>query len=61
MKFMISWGKCFWKDEEGLETLELMLIIAVVVFIALMFKDRIIKWITGLLNYGDSKVSQFEN
>lgn len=43
--------KNFWNDEEGLQTLEIMLIIAVIVVIALLFRDRIMGWIEDLLNF----------
>ena len=35
----------FWREEEGLGTLEIVLIIAVVIILALLFKD----WIINLL------------
>lgn len=53
--------KNFWKDEEGLQTLELMLIIAVIVVIALMFRDQIMGWITDLLDFGDGIVGDFQS
>lgn len=60
MKSLVLWGKKFWKDEEGIETLELMLIIAVVVFIALMFRNQIKDWMSGLISYGNNEINQFE-
>ncbi|HEU5140383.1 MAG TPA: Flp1 family type IVb pilin [Bacillales bacterium] len=59
MKAIMSWGKKFWKDEEGLQTLEMMLIIAVIVVIALLFRERIMEWINSLLDFGDRQVNQF--
>lgn len=59
MKAILSWGKKFWNDEEGLQTLEMMLIIAVIVVIALLFRERIMGWINSLLDFGDRQVDQF--
>ncbi|RDW21799.1 hypothetical protein CWR45_02255 [Oceanobacillus chungangensis] len=52
--------KNFWNDEEGLQTLELMLIIAVIVVIALLFRDQIIGWVNDLLKFGDGKIGEFQ-
>lgn len=52
--------KNFWNDEEGLQTLEIMLIIAVIVVIALLFRDRIMVWIEDLLNFGDQNIGEFQ-
>ncbi|MFC0526018.1 Flp1 family type IVb pilin [Pontibacillus salicampi] len=60
MKTVANWWKGFWKDEEGLQTLEMMLIIAVIVVIALLFRDRIMSWINSLLDFGDSEVDKFQ-
>jgi len=42
--------KKFWNDEEGLGTLEIILIAAVLVAVALLFRERITKWVTELLD-----------
>ena len=55
-----KWCKSFWEDEEGLQTLELMLIIAVIVIIALMFRNKIQGWIEGLFQLGDSKINEIK-
>ncbi|HET7627423.1 MAG TPA: Flp1 family type IVb pilin [Bacillales bacterium] len=59
MKALMVSGLKFWKDEEGLQTLEMMLIIAVIVFVAILFRDKIIGWIGSLLDFGDKGVKQF--
>ncbi|WP_245850789.1 Flp1 family type IVb pilin [Paenibacillus herberti] len=53
MNQLFMWGfkarkglRRFSKSEEGLGTLEIILIIAVIIIIALLFKD----WIIGLVN-----------
>lgn len=47
--------KRFWKSEEGLGTLEIILIIAVVIIIALLFKDWIITLIKKLMSQAEDK------
>lgn len=51
--------KGFWKDEEGLQTLEILLIIAVIVVIALSFRQQITSWVENLVNFGNDQVEQF--
>ncbi|TFJ41865.1 hypothetical protein CKN73_05250 [Carnobacterium divergens] len=51
----------FWKEEEGLETLEMLLIIAIIVVIAVMFKDKIMTWAENLLDKGDTNVDDIVN
>lgn len=52
--------KNFWNEEEGLQTLELMLIIAVIVVIALMFREEIVTWVTDLISFGGDIVGDFQ-
>ena len=40
----------FWNDEEGLGTLEIILIAAVLVAVALTFRKRITEWVNQLLD-----------
>ncbi|GBF76446.1 hypothetical protein PA598K_04919 [Paenibacillus sp. 598K] len=42
---MSQMAKQFWNEEDGIGTLEIVLIIAVIVVIAIIFKD----WIIGLV------------
>ncbi|WP_188453568.1 Flp1 family type IVb pilin [Virgibacillus oceani] len=51
-----SFWKKFWNDEEGLETIEVLLILAVLVAIALLFKDRIESWANKLFDNIDKKL-----
>lgn len=48
-----------WKEEEGLGTLELILIIGVIIIIALIFKKQITALITSLLSKVDTKSNEF--
>ncbi|MCW3793663.1 Flp1 family type IVb pilin [Paenibacillus sp. LS1] len=49
----------FWKEEDGLGTLELILIIGVIIIIALIFKDQIKTLVTDLLKKVDTKSNEF--
>ncbi|SEO60687.1 Putative Flagellin, Flp1-like, domain [Amphibacillus marinus] len=40
----------FLQDEEGLGTLEILLIIVVLVAVALMFSEQLTTWVQGLLD-----------
>ena len=53
--------KKFWDDEDGLQTLELMLIIAVIVVIALMFRKQIVEWVEGLFTFGSDTINNFKS
>lgn len=50
--------RSFWKSDEGLGTLEIILIIAVIIIIALMFKDWIIRLVQNLMGQADSKADE---
>ncbi|WP_430161624.1 Flp1 family type IVb pilin [Paenibacillus algorifonticola] len=50
--------KRFWKSESGLGTLEIILIIAVVIIIALLFKDWIIELIGRLMGKADDQADK---
>lgn len=49
----------FWKEEDGLGTLELILIIGVIIIIALIFKDKISELVKDLLGKVDTKSDEF--
>lgn len=48
-----------WKEEEGLGTLELILIIGVIIIIALIFKDQIKTLVERLLKNVSNKSNEF--
>ena len=48
-----------WKEEEGLGTLELILIIGVIIIIALIFKDQIKKLVERLLTNVSNRSNEF--
>lgn len=47
--------RAFWKSEDGIGTLEIILIIAIVILIALLFKGWIMDLIDRLLNKAESQ------
>ncbi|MFD0588588.1 Flp1 family type IVb pilin [Paenibacillus sp. GCM10027627] len=48
----------FWNDEQGMGTLEVILIVAVVIIIALLFKDWIIALVEELLGKADKEADK---
>ncbi|WP_336774644.1 Flp1 family type IVb pilin [Paenibacillus sp. MMO-58] len=50
--------RSFWRSETGLGTLEVILIIAVVIIIALLFKDWIIQLIEKLMGKADDEADK---
>jgi hypothetical protein len=46
-------------DEDGLGTLEMILIIAILIAVAIIFKDQIKKIVEGLLKKADKKSNDF--
>jgi Flp pilus assembly pilin Flp len=39
----------FWNDQEGLGTIEMLLILAVLVAVALLFGKKIIEWVESII------------
>ena len=44
---MLDLVKDFWNDEEGMGTVEIVVIIAVLVTIAIIFRKAIVEWVTN--------------
>ncbi|SFS47379.1 Flp1 family type IVb pilin [Paenibacillus sp. BC26] len=61
MKNMKGALLAFWEDEDGLGTLEIVLIIAVVIILALLFKDWIIALMEKLMGDADDKANEIFN
>lgn len=51
--------KDFWRNEDGLGMLEMILIIAVIVIIAVVFRDQLKMIINSLLGKAKSKTEDF--
>lgn len=47
---MKDFFKRFWREEDGMGTIEIIIIIAVLVAVALIFKTQITKFVTELMN-----------
>lgn len=66
---LINQVKAFWNKEDGVGTLELLLIVAVLVVIAVAFRKWIVKWVGDLFgkandnmdNIGNLKADDVEN
>ncbi|MNB81381.1 hypothetical protein D3C75_281610 [compost metagenome] len=55
MLTLIEKGKSFWRDEEGLGTLEMIMIIAVLIAVVLLFKDKIQEVVENLIDIAGEK------
>ncbi|MBW7453899.1 Flp1 family type IVb pilin [Paenibacillus sepulcri] len=51
----------FWSDDDGIGTLEIVLIIAVIIILALLFKDWIIGLLQNLMGEADNKANEIFN
>ncbi|MCV4233237.1 Flp1 family type IVb pilin [Virgibacillus sp. LDC1] len=51
--------KTFWKDEKGIGTLEMILILVVILIIALIFKDQITALVNNLFKNVNNKSKEF--
>lgn len=51
-------AKRFWSNEQGLGTLEIILIIAVIIIIALLFKNWIVPLIQDLIDKADNEANK---
>jgi Flp pilus assembly pilin Flp len=58
---MTTWIKSFWQDEEGLGTLEILLIVAVLIAIAIAFREYIINWINELFGQADGQMKKIND
>ncbi|WP_019534124.1 Flp1 family type IVb pilin [Paenibacillus ginsengihumi] len=56
LRLQESW-KRFWHEEDGLGTLEILLIVAVLVIIAIAFRKWIMKWVGDLFKSADTEIT----
>lgn len=47
---MLKMFRRFWNEEEGFGTVELVILIGVLVAVALIFRNRIIGFVTGIMD-----------
>ncbi|QOS77508.1 hypothetical protein JNUCC31_22395 [Paenibacillus sp. JNUCC31] len=59
LELVKSKATAFWNEEDGLGTLELILIIGVIIIIALIFKDQIKALVERLLKNVSNKSNEF--
>lgn len=55
MTLILGKIKSFWRDEEGLGTLEMILIIAVLIAVVLVFRTEIVKVVKSLISTAGNK------
>ncbi|AIQ56728.1 Flp1 family type IVb pilin [Paenibacillus borealis] len=61
MTLIAEGARNFWKDEDGLGTLEMILIIAVLIAVVLVFREEIVKVVKDLISTaGDKSQEVFE-
>jgi Flp pilus assembly pilin Flp len=58
---MIQALQRFWRDERGIGTLEIIIIIAVLVLVAIAFRKWIISWVTDLFDQTNSTIQEIDN
>ncbi len=61
MNSRMEWWSRFWKEEDGMGTLEVILIIAVIIVIAFAFRKWIVKWVNELFNSTDRTFGDNQN
>ncbi|WP_442604068.1 Flp1 family type IVb pilin [Paenibacillus sp. KN14-4R] len=57
MKKLVKGLKRFWNNEDGLGTLEILLIVAVLVAIAIIFRKWIAAWFNDLIGKADKNLN----
>ncbi|WP_199614564.1 Flp1 family type IVb pilin [Paenibacillus alkalitolerans] len=61
MKQFITAVKRFWKEEDGIGTLEMLLIVAIILVIAIAFRKWIMKWVNDLFQKTQGQVTNTVN
>lgn len=57
MKHLSSLMQKFWEEEDGLGTLEILLILAVLVIVAIAFRKWIMKWVKSLFDSTNTEIT----
>lgn len=58
---MLNKFKALNNDEKGIGTLEILLIVAVLVAVAVVFRKTIIDWVNQLFSQADQEISKIGN
>ncbi|GAB2724114.1 Flp1 family type IVb pilin [Paenibacillus thermoaerophilus] len=53
--------KSFWSEEDGMGTLEIILILAVLVILAIAFRKWMMKWAGDLFGNTNQKIDEFKS
>ncbi|MNC31483.1 hypothetical protein D3C81_1792060 [compost metagenome] len=61
MKKVWQQVKSFWSNEDGLGTLEMLLILAIIVIIAIAFRKWIVEWVNKLFSDTNSDIQNTKN
>lgn len=61
VKSALAATKKFWDNEDGIGTLEILLIIAVIIIIFFAFKDFIVEYVNKLVSKGKNELDPFVN
>ncbi len=61
VKSTLAAMKKFWDNEDGIGTLEILLIIAVIIIIFFAFKDFIVEYVNKLVSKGKNELDPFVN
>ena len=54
---MKAWWNTFWNEEDGIGTLEMLLIIALILVIAIAFRKWIMSWVDNLFQKTNTNVT----
>lgn len=54
---MIKLLKRFWQEDDGVGTVEILLILAVLVAIAVVFRNQVYNWVQTLMDRGNKSVN----
>jgi Flp pilus assembly pilin Flp len=60
MRTFENWLRRFWYEEDGLGTLEILLILAVLVAIAIVFRKWIISWVNTLFEKSQNEMDKID-
>lgn len=60
MSNLVKYTRDFWNDEEGMGTLEVILIVVCLVGIALIFKKQIVGWVGDILDSVDKQSTEMQ-
>mgnify|MGYP001160545161 FL=1 len=57
---MVHKLKAFWANEQGIGTLEIIIIIAILVLVAFAFREWILQWVSDLFTQTDNTITNID-